>query len=401
LLNNRFAPALFLSRVCRKRVATARRRRPSSTDINHSALANRRVTRVISTFRQALAEDGPIVAGLVAVWLCLLLLLASQGVSGLRPSAYAANLLLYLITLCVMAVFIFVGLLFRARPKSPIRFLLGLIANCDWIAVVARGLPMLAAVVVLMPAFSAMKSSIPLFNAYGWDHTWVAIDRAIHGTDPWRLLQPVLGFPIVTSLLSVAYHAWLFLVYAGSIYFCFLAKDRELRARYFIGYFAIWTVVGVAMAIGFASVGPCFLAPVFGDHRFDQQMAYLRMANEHYPVFVLAVQDQLLAWHQQGNHGLATGISAMPSMHVSMALLFALSISKVSRVAGACAWIFVGTIFVASVHLAYHYAVDGYVAAAATLAIWALAKPLAQVATRAPKQPSEQLQPTPTRPATT
>jgi hypothetical protein len=91
-------------------------------------------------------------------------------------------------------------------------------------------------------------------------------------------------------------------------------------------------------------------------------------------------------------------------MHVSMALLFALSISKVSkvsRVAGACAWIFVGTIFVASVHLAYHYAVDGYVAAAATLAIWALAKPLAQVATRAPKQPSEQLQPTPTRPATT
>jgi hypothetical protein len=128
------------------------------------------------------------------------------------------------------------------------------------------------------------------------------------------------------------------------------------------------------------------------------------MANEHYPVFVLAVQDQLLAWHQQGNHGLATGISAMPSMHVSMALLFALSISKVSkvsRVAGACAWIFVGTIFVASVHLAYHYAVDGYVAAAATLAIWALAKPLAQVATRAPKQPFEQLQPTPTRPATT
>ncbi len=359
------------------------------------------MTRLISTFRQAVAEDGPIVAGLAAVWLGLLLILASQGVSGLRPSAYAANLLLYLVTLGVMAVFVFVGLLNRARPKSPISFLLGLIAGGNWLAVVVRGLPMLAAVVVLMPAFSAMKSSIPLFNSHDWDQTWIAADQAIHGGDPWRLLQPILGFPIVTSLLSVAYHAWLFLVYAGSVYFCFFAKDRELRARYFIGYFAIWTVVGVAMAVAFASVGPCFLAPLTGDHRFDQQIAYLRSANEHYPVFVLAVQQQLLAWHQQGNHGLASGISAMPSMHVAMAMLFALSISKVSKVAGACAWIFVVTILLASVHLAYHYAVDGYVAAAATLAIWAVAKPLARMATRAPKQPLEELAPASAEPVTT
>lgn len=357
--------------------------------------------RLISAFRQALAEDGPIVAGLAAVWLGLLLLLASQGVNGMRPTAYAANLLLYLITLGVMAVFVFAGLLNRARPKSPIGFLVGLIAKGDWLATVARGIPMLIAVVVLMPAFSAMKSSIPLFNSYGWDPAWIAADRAIHGTDPWRLLQPVLGFPIVTSLLSVAYHAWLFLVYAGSVYFCFFARDRELRAQYFIGYFAIWTIVGVAMAIGFASVGPCFLAPLTGDHRFDEQMAYLYSANEHYRVFVLGVQEQLLAWHQQGNHGLASGISAMPSMHVSMALLFALAISKVSRVAGACAWLFVLTILVASVHLAYHYAVDGYVAIAATLAIWALAKPLARMVVRGRDGSFQGARPGPIRPATT
>jgi len=69
----------------------------------------------------------------------------------------------------------------------------------------------------------------------------------------------------------------------------------------------------------------------------------------------------------------------MPSMHVSMAMLFALSISKISRAAAVGAWIFMGTIFVASVHLAYHYAVDGYVAIVATLAIWAVAKPLARM----------------------
>ena len=338
--------------------------------------------QVISAFRKAVFEDGPIIAGVAAVWLAMLVVLASKGVSGLHPSAYAGNLFLYLVTLSVMGVFVLVGLLFRARPESPIRYLFGLLSSSNWLAQVAAGIPMILAVAVLMPAFSAMKSSIPLLNSYSWDPVWIAADRAIHGTDPWRLLQPVLGFPIVTSLLSVAYHAWLFIVYAGSAYFCIFPKDRELRAQYFISYFALWTVVGVAMAIGFASVGPCFLAPLTGDHRFDEQMAYLHYANGQHPVFVLAVQEQLLAWHQQGNHGLATGISAMPSMHVSMALLFALSISKVSKVVGACAWLFLLTILIASVHLAYHYAMDGYVAIAATVAIWALAKPLAKMVVR-------------------
>jgi hypothetical protein len=84
-----------------------------------------------------------------------------------------------------------------------------------------------------------------------------------------------------------------------------------------------------------------------------------------------------------------------------MAMLFALSISKVSKVAGAAAWLFVLTIFVASVHLAYHYAVDGYVAAAATLAIWALAKPLARMVVRGRGGTFEGAQPGQIRPATT
>ena len=357
--------------------------------------------RVIAAFRQALAEDGPIVAGLAAVWLVLLVLLASKGVSGLRPSAYAANLLLNVFTLCTMAIFPFASLLYRARPKSPIRFSLGLLFSGDWLVNIARGLPMLIAVIVLMPAFSAMKSSIPLFNSHSWDPAWIAADRAIHGMDAWQLLQPVLGFPIITSLLSVAYHAWLFLVYAGTVYFCFFAKDRELRAQYFIGYFAIWTVVGAGLAVALASVGPCFVAPLFGDHRFDGQMAYLRAANEQYPVFVLAVQEKLLAWHQSGNHGLATGISAMPSIHVSMATLFALSMTRVSRTAGVSAWMFMLTILIGSVHLGYHYAVDGYVAIAATVGIWALAKPLARMVVRARISPDEAPRPGVIRPATT
>jgi hypothetical protein len=188
----------------------------------------------------------------------------------------------------------------------------------------------------------------------------------------------LLGYPIVTSLLSVAYVLWFFLIYSGSIYFCFLSRDAERRARYFISYFATWTVCGVCLAIAFASVGPCFVGPLMGIHTFDAQMAYLNAANEHYPVLILKAESFILNAQIHADHGLGAGISAMPSMHVAMALLFALAIAPVSKLARIGGFAFFATIQVATVHLAAHYAVDGYMAAIATLSLWMLAKPLAR-----------------------
>lgn len=60
----------------------------------------------------------------------------------------------------------------------------------------------------------------------------------------------------------------------------------------------------------------------------------------------------------------------MPSMHVAMAFLFWLAMRRISRLHGN---VFLGFFFVTwigSVHLAYHYAVDGIVAVIAVWAIW-------------------------------
>ena len=172
----------------------------------------------------------------------------------------------------------------------------------------------------------------------------------------------------------------------GAAYFCFFQADRELRARFFIAYFACWTLLGIAMATVFASVGPCFLGPLLGDQRFDEQMAYLRSANESYPVFVLRVQEGLAAGFRSGSSGLGSGITAMPSMHVSLAFLFFLAMRTVSWVAGIGFGFFALIILIGSVHLAYHYAVDGYVSIIATWLIWTASGPLARrVAGRAVK----------------
>ena len=149
--------------------------------------------------RAYIRDVSPILVGVALVWLTLLALLAWQGVNGLRIASYANNLVLYLSSLLFFVVFLVGRQMIRDKPASPIAYLLDLATQPGWQHRFARGAPMLLALVVFMPAFSAMKSAIPLFHDYNWDTVWVEADRAIHGTDPWMLLQPVLGWPPLTS----------------------------------------------------------------------------------------------------------------------------------------------------------------------------------------------------------
>ena len=334
--------------------------------------------QVIRDLRRTATEDWPILAGACGVWAVLVMLLAAKGVNGLHAVSYRNNLLLYLVTLVVLTLLAAGWRLYRARPKSPIRFLAQLATDGEVAGRFVRGVPMLTALVIFMPVFSAMKSAIPLFNSRNWDAAFIAADQVIHGGDTWLLLQPVFGFPIVTSALSIVYFLWFFVIYAASIHFCFLSRDRELRAQYFITYFASWTICGVFLATLFASVGPCFVGPLLGDHRFDEQMAYLREANEHYPVLILHAQEFLLAARMEASGELGGGISAMPSMHVAMATLVALSAARISRAAAVIGFGFLLITVVGSVHLAPHYAVDGYVSIAVTLVLWPVAARLAR-----------------------
>jgi hypothetical protein len=59
-------------------------------------------------------------------------------------------------------------------------------------------------------------------------------------------------------------------------------------------------------------------------------------------------------------------------MHVAMATLFALLCWRVRRWLGVIMTIFALVIMIGSVHLAWHYAIDGYVGASGILLIWCL-----------------------------
>lgn len=313
--------------------------------------------------------------------------LHSVGVNPFRPAGYVANLILFLAAWFVMASARLGWHLARDRPAQPLAYLWANDFGPEYRARLTQSWSILLVAILFLPTFSAMKSAIPLFQDYQWDQSFIDLDRLIHGTDAWRLLQPVLGFPILTFVISTLYQVWILLIYMGTIYVALHVGDRDLRLRYFKAFFAIWTVNGVLLAIMFASVGPCFVGAVLGNHHFADQMDYLHRANTHWPIMSLEVQQQLIEWHGNGSAELGRGISAMPSMHVSLALLFFLAARRINRAMGVLFGLYAAVILIGSVHLAYHYAIDGYLSIVTTLLLWRAFR-LRTPATIAAQQPT-------------
>ena len=77
--------------------------------------------------------------------------------------------------------------------------------------------------------------------------------------------------------------------------------------------------------------------------------------------------------------GRLAGISAMPSMHVASSVLMALYASTHARWAGWAMWTFAALIMIGSVHLGWHYAIDGYFGAVIAWCAWVIGRRLAGV----------------------
>ena len=176
---------------------------------------------------------------------------------------------------------------------------------------------------------------------------------------------------MISSLINVVYNIWFYVVFGVMAWQSGSLRDPRLRLQFFLSFVLTWAILGSLMAMLLSSAGPVYFGRVTGmEDIYAPLMHYLHAANQQYPIWALGVQDKLWVHYQHVIAGAGSGISAMPSMHVATSVLFTLLGWRTHRVLGLAFAAFTGIILVGSVHLGWHYAVDGYVAIVATCLVW-------------------------------
>lgn len=236
-----------------------------------------------------------------------------------------------------------------------------------------HGLPILIVLPLFNSACTLMKTLIPALHPYDWDATLTRWDQTLHfGVAPWRILAPVMATPLMTNAANIVYCCWFFGLAGLWFWQAFALRDRLLRMQFFIAYMACFIVLGNIAATMLASVGPCFHGRLIdGPDPYAPLMQYLHQVSLHSHVNIsVGLQNMLWNYYASGGAGVGAGISAMPSMHVAGATLFALLGWRTNRFLGIALSVNVGLILIATVFLGWHYAVDGYAAIVGTVAIW-------------------------------
>lgn len=233
------------------------------------------------------------------------------------------------------------------------------------------GLLLFLSLALLHGVFTSAKTLLPDITPFYADRPLADLDAELHGgRDPWtylRWLEPYTGH------IQYLYSAWWsFLLIATSMAVCLWGRLRAIRSQYLWTFLLCWVLLGNIVAGLFMSGGPIFYDHVTGDaQRYAEPLQHISHFDSD-GVSVMAIRAMLWAIYEGQVVGLGSGISAFPSLHVAMATLFALVAFRVHWLAGVVLGAFAIVILLGSVHLGWHYAVDGYFSGLATVSLWSV-----------------------------
>lgn len=245
-------------------------------------------------------------------------------------------------------------------------------ANYLTAARLGPALPVILFMPVFLSAFTGFKVMIPLINPYSWDPAFALWDQQLHGgIHPWQWLHPLFARPWATLGLNYAYMIWFLFLHLILFWQTFALRDPRLRMQFLVSFTLTWILIGTVAAIVFSSAGPCFYGRITGlADPFVPLMDYLRSLGGEEPIQALRIQEEIWTIYASGEVRIFGGISAMPSLHLGMSALFALLCWRANRWLGLGMTLFTVIMLIGSVHLGWHYAIDGYVAILATIIIW-------------------------------
>jgi PAP2 superfamily len=226
------------------------------------------------------------------------------------------------------------------------------------LASLLAGSAILAAIMLFEGVFTSVKNTLVVWRGgFRFDRQLADLDAFLHfGVDPWRIVTPLMDSSAARIFVSYNYGVIWFLIAFGSVYFVASSpKADRVRSRYFISFMLVWGLLGNVLAGLFMSAGPAFYAQATGD---SARFAGLAASLAHgaalgdatglyqaylWSLYELIVMNTLFAWDANRKLGWAM---------IAYSLL----------------------IFVSSVGLGWHYAVDGYASAIIVICMHAALK---------------------------
>lgn len=195
------------------------------------------------------------------------------------------------------------------------------------------GLGLLAAMMVFQGTCTSLKNAFPIWQGgFPNDVLQADFDDYIHfGEAPWRYLMTIGHNSLLRWLIEWNYNqGWFIFCFSALFWVAVSVEAKRIRTHYFLCYCLNWIIIGNVLALVFLSAGPAFYGQVVGDAgRFADQMAFLAESGSVHSA--VNTQRYLWALYEAGESGLGSGISAFPSMHVSLATLNALFLFEWSR----------------------------------------------------------------------
>lgn len=220
---------------------------------------------------------------------------------------------------------------------------------------------------ILLNVLAGYRLALTDVKPFTYDELFMTWDRWLHfGRHPWEWLQPVIGHPAVSVFIDRGYlYGWILMMWGCTIWMA-VHGPEPLRLQYFFAFAASWVLLGTIAAIAFSSAGPVYYGRVTGlPDPYVPLIEYLGAVNTQTPLG--AVDDHERLWLTYRTWG---GITAMPSMHMAITTVVVLTVIRAARwlaVVAVPMWVLM---MVGSIHLGWHYAIDGYAAGLAAAAIW-------------------------------
>lgn len=236
---------------------------------------------------------------------------------------------------------------------------------------------------IVISVYTSVKYAIPDIIPFYLDPYLFEIDQFIFfGFSAWEITHSIFSTPFSTGMINFFYNIWFFIIWIFLISFMLCIKHSKIRKQVILSFLLCWIINGNIAALLFSSVGPCFYDLAYeGSSHYIELMNLLNKQNSSlieqdsfFRVWSLTFQDVLWDSYTNRMSGIGKGISALPSMHVSITCLIAIAIYSLNKKWGAIAWLYALIIMVGSVHLGWHYAIDGIASLTLTYGIWYLVK---------------------------